>query len=113
MNNKRRTKVSILHLLFRDINKKQKKRNIMEEKKETLVEKFIKKIKKPEFLISGTMFAVGVVATAKAAKNVAVSKKEVQVLRSENERLGKRVNEAWYHVGKLQQQLINNKKLTV
>jgi len=48
------------------------------------------------------------VSTVVAARKVANVKRENQLLKKENEKLGRQVNEAWYQAGKLQQQVVNN-----
>ena len=89
------------------------------DEKETLVEKmknFLNnqiselkaEIKRPRFWVSSGLCIFGVVSTVVAARKVANVKRENQLLKKENEKLGKQVNEAWYQAGKLQQQVVNN-----
>ena len=91
------------------------------DEKETLVEKmknFLNnqiselkaEIKRPRFWVASGLCVFGVVSTIVASKKVATVKRENQLLKKENEKLGKQVNEAWYQAGKLQQQVVNNNK---
>lgn len=71
---------------------------------------FLSEVKRPLFWVGCCATISGITMTALAKQKVAKLKKENAALMRENERLGKQVNEAWYQAGKLQQQVINNKK---
>ena len=79
-----------------------KKENV--EKLEKIREKLKTLVKSPKFWAGVSVITLGTLAVV--LHKDALNKKEVSLLREENKRLGKQLNESWYHLGKQ----VNNSK---
>ena len=69
---------------------------------------FLSEVKRPGFWVSCGVSILGIASIVVSTKKVATIQRENNLLKKENEKLGKQVNEAWYQAGKLQLQVINN-----
>ena len=68
------------------------------------------KNKRKKWFIWGSVALIILGIGAKSRRKISALRAENEALIKENENLGRKLNEAWYQVGKLGGQLFNNKE---